>query len=73
MNPGEHVERLYADVGAKLAGRLLCRHCLRARELSAAEAAQYLRVGFPLCCRQTMMIVPLKEELTTTRGDNAAD
>ena len=71
MKPNDP-SRLYADVGAKLAGELACRRCGKKARLSAEEATEYLRTAWPTCCEMTMQVVPAVDGDTkvnpTTRG-----
>lgn len=47
-------------IGEELAGSVLrCRVCSTTRTLTAAEAAQFVRDGWPICCGETM---PLTKE-----------
>lgn len=48
----------YADVGARLAGEVLCRACGRRSPVSAADAGRYLAKGWPRCCGETMQLEP---------------
>lgn len=52
------VAAFYADVGARLAGEVVCRLCGRRVPASAATVARYLAKGWPRCCGETMQLEP---------------
>jgi hypothetical protein len=50
-------------IGEELAGSVLaCRACEATRTVSAADAAQFLRTGWPLCCGETMSMTSKKAD-----------
>lgn len=47
-------QALHQEIGAKLAGFLVCRTCDRRQNCSGTDASHYLGHGWPKCCGKTM-------------------
>ncbi len=57
----------WAEAAATCTGTLFCAQCNTARICGTADAAYYLRNGWPTCCGFTMLLVKEGSEIPPPR------